>query len=167
VQVSPNSAAGPWGTERLAPVLAAYEVPGEDAAPDLCARLLERGGAGHTAAVHTRSRARAVRFAEAVPVSRVILNGPASQGCIGLGKGLTPSLALGCGVAGGAVTTDNLPYRHLLHVSRIATPVSSWAPRSHDSVDLRRGAVADGYPSPWSGGRNGVRAPAMAGEPAV
>ena len=118
-----GSAAGPWGLERLVPVLGLHEVEGDQAAMDLCRALLGRGGAGHTAAVHTRSTTRAVAFGRAVPVSRVILNGPASQGCIGLGNGLTPSLTLGCGPAGGAVTTDNITYRHLMQVTRVATPV--------------------------------------------
>ncbi|WP_284491956.1 aldehyde dehydrogenase family protein [Blastococcus capsensis] len=163
VPLSRDRAAGPWGLERLAPVLTIHEVPGEKAALALCAWLLGRGGAGHTAAIHTRSRARAVRFAEAVPVSRVILNGPASQGCIGLGNGLTPSLALGCGVAGGAVTTDNLTYRHLFQVTRIATPVSPPSPRPRPDFGAQHGADADGRPSAWSGERDALRDPVPAG----
>jgi acyl-CoA reductase-like NAD-dependent aldehyde dehydrogenase len=115
-----GSEVGPWGLERLVPVIGLREVCGEQSALTLCSQLLRRGGAGHTAAIHTRSRSRALAFAQAIPVSRVIVNGPASQGCIGLGNGLAPSLTLGCGPAGGATTTDNITYRHLLQVTRVA-----------------------------------------------
>lgn len=73
--------------------------------------------------MHTASRARALRFAVALPVSRVVVNGPAAQGCIGLGSGLTPSLTLGCDAAGGTSTSDNVTYRHLLDITRVAQPL--------------------------------------------
>jgi len=63
------------------------------------------------------------RFAEEVPASRVLVNGPATHGCIGVGNGLTPSLTLGCGTFGGNSTTDNVTYTNLLNVKRLARPV--------------------------------------------
>jgi acetaldehyde dehydrogenase/alcohol dehydrogenase len=35
--------------------------------------------------------------------------------------GLVPSLTLGCGTFGGNSTTDNITYRHLLNVKRVAS----------------------------------------------
>jgi acyl-CoA reductase-like NAD-dependent aldehyde dehydrogenase len=160
--LSDGSVAGPWGLERLVPVLALREVAGQKAATSLCRALLARGGAGHTAALHTRSSARAIAFAQAVPVSRVILNGPASQGCIGLGNGLAPSLTLGCGPAGGAVTTDNITYRHLRQVTRIAAPVScpparrqAGGPLTRSLAEVRRRVPGPGrlWGQPQSGRR--------------
>ena len=63
------------------------------------------------------------RFAEEVPASRILVNGPATQGCIGVGNGLTPSLTLGCGTFGGNSTTDNVTYTNLLNVKRLARPI--------------------------------------------
>ena len=118
--LSGTSLEAPWTVERLAPLLPLRTVAGEAAALELCRALLVREGAGHTAVVHTRSR-RSVRAAAAgLPVSRVLVNAPASQGCVGMGTGLTPSFTLGCGAAGGTSTTDNVSYEHLLDVVRVA-----------------------------------------------
>jgi len=54
--------------------------------------------------------------------SRILVNGPATQGCIGVGNGLTPSLTLGCGTFGGNSTTDNVTYTNLLNIKRLARP---------------------------------------------
>jgi acyl-CoA reductase-like NAD-dependent aldehyde dehydrogenase len=121
--VPDTATAGPWGLERLAPVLGLYVVAGEEDALVRCRQLLARSGAGHTAALHTSTRARALRFARSVPASRILVNGPASQGCIGSGNGLTPSLTLACGPEGGSTTTDNISYQHLLQITRVAV---SW-----------------------------------------
>lgn len=58
-----------------------------------------------------------------MPASRILVNGPGSQGCIGLGNGLTPSLTLGCGTYGGTSTTDNVTYTNLLNIKRVARPL--------------------------------------------
>lgn len=146
-----TSAAGPWGLEHLVPVLGLQEVSGEEEALALCRAFLARGGAGHTAAIHTRSEMRAIAFAQSVPVSRVILNGPAAQGCIGFGNGPSPSLTLGCGPAGGAVTTDNVTYRHLQQVTRIAVPL----PRSPAGHRPGGSVPTSVTASPWRRSTNG------------
>jgi hypothetical protein len=66
----------------------------------------------------------ALRQAGALPVSRIMVNSPAAQGCIGRGNGLTPSLTLGCGTYGGTSTTDNVTYTNLINVKRIARPLA-------------------------------------------
>ena len=106
--------------ERLAPIVSLYEADGDDEAIDLCRWLLAQEGAGHTAVVHTASDDRIERFAAAMPVSRVLANVPAAQGCGGVLTGLLPSLTLGCGAWGGTSTTDNVGYRNLLNVKRVA-----------------------------------------------
>ena len=57
-----------------------------------------------------------------MPVSRILVNSPAAQGCIGMGNGLTPSLTLGCGTYGRTSTTDNVTYTNLINVKRMARP---------------------------------------------
>lgn len=113
---------GPCAREKLAPIVSLFTVDGDDEALSVCGRLLTAHGTGHTAIVHTTSAERWEGFALAVPVSRILVNGPGSQGCIGLGNGLTPSLTLGCGTFGGTSTTDNVSYTNLLNIKRIATP---------------------------------------------
>ena len=116
---------GPWGHEKLVPVLSLFTTDGVDDALGLCARILSQQGRGHTMVVHSPDWLLAQRFAAALDVSRVLWNTGGSQGCIGLGSGLTPSLTLGCGTYGGTSTTDNITYRHLLNIKRVAGPVPS------------------------------------------
>ena len=113
---------GPLGREKLAPLLSLFSVRGPEQGLAVCRRLLANQGAGHTAVIHTGDLALQQRFAEAVPAGRILVNGPATQGCIGVGNGLTPSLTLGCGTFGGNSTTDNVTYTNLLNVKRLARP---------------------------------------------
>jgi acetaldehyde dehydrogenase / alcohol dehydrogenase len=115
---------GPWGQEKLAPLLSLFSADGEDDGIRLCLQILGNGGRGHTAIIHTRSRRRQMSFARQMPASRILVNGPGSQGCIGLGNALTPSLTLGCGTYGRTSTTDNVTYTNLLNVKRMAHPLA-------------------------------------------
>lgn len=110
---------GPWTGERLAPVVTLVEAGDDNDAVNLCQAHLANQGQGHTASIHTTDPRRVEWFALRVPVSRLIVNGPAAQGCIGLGTGLPPSFTLGCGTGGGTSTSDNIGYRHLLNIRRI------------------------------------------------
>jgi len=114
---------GPLGREKLAPLLSLVSVDGTEQALEVCKRLLANQGAGHTAVIHTGDQALQQRFAEEVPASRILVNGPATHGCIGVGNGLVPSLTLGCGTFGGNSTTDNVTYTNLLNVKRLARPI--------------------------------------------
>jgi hypothetical protein len=58
------------------------------------------------------------------------VNAGGSQGCIGIGNGLMPSLTLGCGTFGGTSTTDNVTYTHLLNIKRVVHPLYAPAPAS-------------------------------------
>jgi acetaldehyde dehydrogenase/alcohol dehydrogenase len=111
---------GAYAREKLAPIVSLQTVDGEDESLELCARLLAAQGAGHTAIVHTGDLERAARFAARVPASRILVNGPGAQGCIGFGNGLVPALTLGCGTYGGTSTTDNVTYTNLLNIKRVA-----------------------------------------------
>jgi acyl-CoA reductase-like NAD-dependent aldehyde dehydrogenase len=111
---------GAYATERLAPIVTLYATDGDDAAIDLCRALLAHEGTGHTAVIHSDDEGRIDRFARAMPASRILVGVPASQGCGGALTGLVPSMTLGCGTFGGTATTDNVGYRNLLNVKRLA-----------------------------------------------
>jgi len=112
------------GKERLAPVCSLFTVADDDEAIALCLRLLSYEGAGHTAVVHTDDPDRVARFARAVPVSRILVNVPATLGFCGVVTGLTPSFTLGCGTFGGNSTTDNVSYANLQNIKRVAYPTT-------------------------------------------
>jgi acetaldehyde dehydrogenase/alcohol dehydrogenase len=114
---------GAQARERLAPLLSLFTVSGDDAAIDLCRRLLLYEGAGHTANIHSTSQERIDRFAEAMPASRVLINVPSAHGCCGGVTGLVPSLTLGCGTYGGNSTTDNVGYLNLVNIKRVASSI--------------------------------------------
>src|SRR4051812_38712179 len=72
---------GAQAHERLAPVLSFFTVEGDDAAIELCGKLLAYHGAGHTSNIHTEDEGRIARFAAAMPTGRVLVNAPSSLGC--------------------------------------------------------------------------------------
>jgi acetaldehyde dehydrogenase / alcohol dehydrogenase len=132
---------GPYGREKLAPILSLFTAGGQDDGIRLCRQILGNGGQGHTAIIHTRSQRLPLSFARQMPVSRILVNGPGAHGCIGLGNGLTPSLTLGCGTDGRTSTTDNVTYTHLVNIKRVAHPVAEISiPSRSDPASSRPGA---------------------------
>lgn len=113
-------AMGPFGHEKLAPILSLFDADGDWDAIALCRDLLNRGGRGHTAVVHSAATTRHLAMAHAMPASRILVNSVAAYGCIGRGNGLSPSLTLGCGTYGRTSTTDNITYTNLLNIKRLA-----------------------------------------------
>jgi acyl-CoA reductase-like NAD-dependent aldehyde dehydrogenase len=120
VPASPEDVDSPLGHEKLAPVLSLFVARDDEHALELCARLLEGDGRGHTAIVHTTDQVAIQRFAREMRVSRILVNAPGLQGSIGMGTGLIPSMTLGTGTFGGTSTTDNVTYTHLRNVKRVA-----------------------------------------------
>jgi acyl-CoA reductase-like NAD-dependent aldehyde dehydrogenase len=139
-----EAVSGPYGKEKLAPLLSLFTADGEDDGIRLCLQILGNGGSGHTAIIHTRSERLQLAFAQQMPASRVLVNGPGAQGCIGLGNGLTPSLTLGCGTYGRNSTTDNVTYTNLVNVKRMAHPLA----RTGAAAAEPRGLVLPGDPDP-------------------
>lgn len=120
VPVAMGETGTPYGREKLAPVVSLFTVRDVDEGLGVCKRILEVEGRGHTAVIHTRDPALAQRFGLEMPASRILVNACGSEGCIGLGTGLTPSFTLGCGTLGGNSTSDNVTYTHLLNIKRLA-----------------------------------------------
>ena len=106
--------------EKLAPVVSLFTVADMDEGIRVCRALLSIDGTGHTAIIHTGQMALTQRFTTAMPVSRVLVNSPATQGLMGLTTGLVPSLTLGCGTWGGTSTTNSVSFRDLLNIKRVA-----------------------------------------------
>ena len=114
----------PMCREKLSPTLGYYIVDGKKAAIDLCVNLLKKGGAGHTAGIHSASDATCLEFAQAVDANRITFNSPTSHGAIGgLYNQMIPSLTLGCGSKGNNITTDNVSFRNLVSIKRAARRV--------------------------------------------
>ncbi|MCS6873836.1 MAG: aldehyde dehydrogenase family protein [Pyrinomonadaceae bacterium] len=110
----------PWSIEKLSPTLAFFVVDNLEQASERCLQVLQFGGMGHTAGMHTRDRLAAIRFGEQMPAARICINTPTTHGAIGFSTDLPPSMTLGCGSWGGNVTSDNISPIHLLDIKRIA-----------------------------------------------
>ncbi len=111
----------PLSLEILAPILAFYEVQNFEEGIQMCRKINEHGGLGHTVSIFSQDDAKIRYFAQSLNAGRIVVNTPSSQGALGgLYNSLTPSLTLACGSGGKNFTTDNISVRHLLNVQRIA-----------------------------------------------
>ena len=111
----------PLSYETLAPILAFYEVKSVKEALDLGEALLNLGGRGHTFGVHSTNSEVVMKCALRQPVSRIVVNGPTSQGGVGFATNLLPSMTLGCGSFGNNIISDNISAKHLLNIKRVTT----------------------------------------------
>jgi len=111
----------PLSLETLMPVLAYFVVENEKQGFAYAAKMLELGGLGHSAVIHTDDEELSVRYGQEMKVGRVIINSPSSQGAIGdIYNTNTPSLTLGCGSFGRNSTTSNVSSVNLINKKRIA-----------------------------------------------
>jgi acetaldehyde dehydrogenase (acetylating) len=110
----------PLSIEKLCPVLSFYVVSDWREGCERCKQILRYGGMGHTMSIHSRNDDVILQFGLKKPAFRIVVNSPTTLGSIGLTTGLDPSMTLGCGGAGGNITSDNISPRHLLNIKRIA-----------------------------------------------
>ncbi len=120
VPIRQHELQGLYAYEKLAPIVSLSTVSDEVKGIQLCKQILLNQGRGHTAVIYTQDQELMKQFGREIEASRILVNTPASQGCIGIGNGLTPSFTLGCGTFGGNSTTDNVTYKHLLNIKRLA-----------------------------------------------
>jgi len=120
VPIRQDELQGLYAHEKLAPIVSLATVNDEVEGIQLCKQILLNQGRGHTAVIYTQDQELMKQFGREIEASRILVNTPASQGCIGIGTGLTPSFTLGCGTFGGNSTTDNVTYTHLINIKRLA-----------------------------------------------
>ncbi|MCL2683675.1 MAG: acetaldehyde dehydrogenase (acetylating) [Synergistaceae bacterium] len=110
----------PFSREKLCPVLAFYTERDWESACELCIRILNNEGAGHTLAIHSKNEDVIREFALKKPVNRIIVNTPSTLGATGGTTNLPPSFTLGCGAVGGSSSSDNIGPQHLINIRRLA-----------------------------------------------
>ena len=111
----------PFSKEKLSPILTYYTVKDKEEGINLAEKLIEYGGMGHSAVIHSDNRDTILEFSERVKAGRVIVNSPSTHGAIGdIYNTNMPSLTLGCGTFGGNSTTDNVSSVNLINVKRVA-----------------------------------------------
>ena len=124
VIVVPETGVGkdyPFSKEKLSPVLTYYVVKDENEGIPLAEKLLEFGGLGHSAVIHSENKDTVLRFSETMKAGRIIVNSPSTHGAIGdIYNTNMPSLTLGCGSFGGNSTTANVSSVNLINIKRVA-----------------------------------------------
>ncbi len=111
----------PFSKEKLSPVLTYYIVNNFDEALDKAEKLIEFGGLGHSAVIHSENRDKILEFSKKMKAGRIIVNSPSTHGAIGdIYNTNMPSLTLGCGSFGGNSTTANVSSVNLINIKRVA-----------------------------------------------
>nr|MBP8855320.1 aldehyde dehydrogenase family protein [Oscillospiraceae bacterium] len=120
-QLPEPSAAHALSYEKLSPVLAYFIAKNQEQGFAFAEKMLELGGLGHSAVIHTGDSAIADAYGVAMKVGRIIVNSPSSQGAIGdIYNTNTPSLTLGCGSYGKNSVSQNVTTVNLINKKRIA-----------------------------------------------
>lgn len=111
----------PFSKEKLSPVLTYYIVENKEEGIDKAERLLEFGGLGHSAVIHSENKKTVLQFSKIMKAGRIIVNSPSTHGAIGdIYNTNMPSLTLGCGSFGGNSTTANVSSVNLINIKRVA-----------------------------------------------
>ncbi|MGM7683020.1 bifunctional acetaldehyde-CoA/alcohol dehydrogenase [Cytobacillus sp. Hm23] len=113
--------AHPLSREKLSPVLACYKVNNTEEGITRAEEMLEFGGLGHSAVIHSEDQETIEAYGKRMKACRVIVNAPSSQGAIGdIYNAYIPSLTLGCGSYGKNSVSSNVGTANLLNVKKIA-----------------------------------------------
>ena len=110
----------PISMEKLSPILGFYTVKDWQEGCAKCIEILNFGGLGHTLSLHTKDDQVVRQFGLRKPAFRICVNTPAALGAVGYTTNLFPSMTLGCGAAGGNITSDNISPLHLINLKRVA-----------------------------------------------
>ena len=111
----------PFSKEKLSPVLTYYIVKDAEEGINKAEKLLEFGGLGHSAVIHSEDNDTILKFSETMKAGRIIVNSPSTHGAIGdIYNTNMPSLTLGCGSFGGNSTTANVSSVNLINIKRVA-----------------------------------------------
>lgn len=111
----------PLSREKLSPVLACYKVSSVEEGLTRAEEMLEFGGLGHSAVIHSTNQDAIQAFGLRMKAGRIIVNAPSSQGAIGdIYNAYMPSLTLGCGTYGGNSVSTNVGAIHLVNIKKVA-----------------------------------------------
>lgn len=111
----------PLSREKLSPVLAYYIVENSQEGMRRAEEMVEFGGLGHSAVIHSDNPAVIDEFSKRIKAGRLIINSPSTHGAIGdIYNTNMPSLTLGCGTFGKNSTTANVSAVNLINIKRVA-----------------------------------------------
>ena len=114
----------PLSGEKLTTVLGWYDCDGWEAGCDRCIELIHYGGRGHSLVIHAQDDNVIMRFGLEKPVFRIVVNTLGTLGTTGLTTAMMPSMTLGSGGVGGAITGDNISVHHMYNTKRLAYEIT-------------------------------------------
>lgn len=124
--------------EKMCPVMATFAYDTFDEAIKIAQTNLDLEGKGHTAAIHSNNNEHIELVGIKLTISRLIVNASSSTTAGGsLTNGLAPTTTLGCGTWGNNIISENLDYKHLINISRIATVIRNAVVPSDDNIWLK------------------------------
>jgi len=142
VLVTPLTRVGkgePLSHEKLTTVLGWYVVDDWERGCALSIAIIETGGRGHTQIIYAQDERVIMAYGLEKPVFRILVNTMGTLGAIGLTTGLMPSLTLGPGGLGGAITGDNITAAHLINIKRLAYGTSAPPPAAFSLPEAAAG----------------------------
>ncbi|MDT2744214.1 bifunctional acetaldehyde-CoA/alcohol dehydrogenase [Enterococcus asini] len=111
----------PLSREKLSPVLAMMKSNSHEEGFALALGMLELGGLGHTAVIHTEDEDLQLQYGLKMKACRILVNSPSAEGGIGnIYNEMIPSLTLGCGSYGHNSVSKNVSAINLINVKTIA-----------------------------------------------
>ena len=111
----------PLALEKLSPVLALIKSDGVEDGFKKAEGMLNLGGLGHTAVIHTENEELQLQYGIRMKACRVLVNSPSSEGGIGnIYNNMIPSLTLGCGSQGHNSVSHNVSSFDLLNVKTLS-----------------------------------------------
>jgi len=133
----------PLSHEKLTTVLGWYEADGWEQGCDTSIDIINTGGRGHTQIIYASDEKVIMAFGLEKPVFRILVNTMGTLGAIGLTAGIMPSLTLGSGGVGGAITGDNITATHLINVKRLAYETSAPPPEAFTAGEPAAGPTPE------------------------
>lgn len=107
--------------EKMCPVLAAFKYKTFEEGVEIARANLEEEGKGHSVSIHSGNREHIEYAGRELCVSRFVINQTCATSAGGsFFNGLAPTNTLGCGSWGNNSISENLDYKHLINISRIA-----------------------------------------------
>ena len=111
----------PLALEKLSPVLALIKSDGVEDGFKKAEGMLNLGGLGHTAVIHTENEDLQLQYGIRMKACRVLVNSPSAEGGIGnIYNNMIPSLTLGCGSHGHNSMSHNVSSFDLLNVKTLS-----------------------------------------------
>ncbi|NBK99344.1 MAG: bifunctional acetaldehyde-CoA/alcohol dehydrogenase [Clostridia bacterium] len=110
----------PLTKEKLSPVLAVLKAESTEDGMNKAEQMVEFGGLGHSAAIHTASEELSIEYGKRIKAIRIIWNSPSTFGGIGnVYNSFLPSLTLGCGSYGRNSVGNNVSAINLINIKKV------------------------------------------------